>query len=81
MATIEITLPDELAEAAQNAGLLASASVEQWLREQLRKQRVDELFTAMDRMAAHGEPPVLSPEELAREIAGLRRRRQTGGQD
>lgn len=35
MTTIQITLPDQLAQDAQRAGLLASARLEQWLREQL----------------------------------------------
>ena len=40
-------------------------------REKL-KQRVDELFAAMDRMAAVDEPAVMSPEEVAQEIAAMR---------
>jgi hypothetical protein len=61
VATIEITLPDGLAKATQNAGLLTPAYLERWLREQLRTRRVEELFTAMDRMAVLDEPAVLSP--------------------
>lgn len=78
MTTIEITLPDQLAQVAQSAGLLTSANLENWLREQLNKQRVDELFAAMDRMGAVDEPAKLSPEELAEEIAVLRIRRRAG---
>lgn len=76
MATVQITLPDQLAQDAQRSGLLAPAKVEKWLRDQLDCQRVDELFFAMDRMAAVDEPPALSPEEVAQEIATMRARRR-----
>ena len=39
-------------------------------------QRVDELFAAMERMAAVDEPAVMSPEEVAQEIAALRAARR-----
>lgn len=76
MTTITITLPDQLAQEAQRAGLLAPARLEQWLREQLRTQRVDDLFAAMDRMAGVDEPPAMSPEEVAEEIAAMRAERR-----
>jgi hypothetical protein len=76
MTTVQITLPDQLAQEAQRAGLLSSAKLERWLRDQLEAQRVDELFTAMDRMAAVDEPAVMSPEEVAEEIAAMRAERR-----
>ena len=76
MTTVQITLPDQLAQEAQRAGLLAPARLEQWLREQLKTQRVDALFTAMERMAAVKEPAVMSPEEVATEIAAMRAERR-----
>ena len=78
MTTVQLTLPDQLAQEAKNAGLLTSARLEQWLREQLQRQHVDELFAAMDRMGAVDEPSLLSPEDLAVEIAALRAGRGTG---
>jgi hypothetical protein len=76
MTTVQITLPDQLAQEAQRAGLLSSARLEQWLREQLKTKQVDELFTALDRMAAVDEPPTMSPEEVACEIAAMRNARR-----
>lgn len=76
MTTVQITLPDQLAQEAQRAGLLSSARLERWLREQLEAQRVDGLFAAMDRMAAIDEPAVMSAEEVAREIAAMRAERR-----
>ena len=78
MTTIKLTLPDQLAEEARNAGLLTSARLEQWLREQLKNQHIDELFSAMDRMGAVDEPSPLSPKEVALEIAALRADKSRG---
>ena len=52
MTTVQITLPDQLAQEAQSAGLLTSATIERMLREQLKTRHGDELFAAMDRMVA-----------------------------
>lgn len=76
MTTVQIILPDQLAQEAQRAGLLSSARLERWLRDQLKTQRVDELFAAMDRMATVDEPAVISPEEVAQEIATMRAERR-----
>lgn len=77
MTTVQITLPDQLAQEAQRAGLLSTAKLERWLRDQLDAQRVDELFAAMDRMAAVDEPAVMSPEEVTQELAAMRAERRT----
>ncbi len=76
MTDIQISLPDQLAEEAQRAGLLSSAQLERWLREQLNLQRVGELFLAMDRMAATPEPAAMSPDEIAQEMAAMRAERR-----
>jgi hypothetical protein len=72
MTKIQISLPDQLAEDAQRAGLLSSNKLEMWLREQLNAQRANELMSAMERMAAVSDPAVMSPEEMAQEIALMR---------
>lgn len=76
MTTVEIALPDQLAQDAQRAGLLSPARVEKWLRDQLEERQVDELFAAMDRMACVGEPAVMSPQDVADEIAAMRAERR-----
>jgi hypothetical protein len=80
MTTVQITLPDQLAQEAQRAGLLSPRAIERWLREQPKARHVDELFSAMDRMAAVNEPAAMSPEEVAEEISAMRaeRRAKTG---
>jgi len=74
--TVQITLPDRLAQEARQAGLLSQPMLERWLRDQLKARQVDELFAAMDRMAIVSEPAVMSPEEVAEEIAVMRAERR-----
>ncbi len=69
MRSIQIDLPDQLAEDAQRAGLLSSEKLEAWLRQELKTKRIDELFRAMERMAAVPDPAPMSSEEVAEEIA------------
>lgn len=76
MTTVQITLPDQLAQEAQNAGLLTSATIERMLREQLKTKHADELFEAMDRMVAIDNPATMSPEEVAEEIRVMRAERR-----
>ena len=76
MTTVEITLPDQLAQEARQAALLSPDMFEQWLREQLRSRRVAELFSAMERMSASNAVPEMSPEEVAEEIKAMRAERR-----
>jgi len=71
MTTVQITLPDQLAQEAEQAGLLSSESVEKLLRDQLKSKKVEQLFSAMDRMSA-ADSSALTPEEVAGEIAAMR---------
>jgi len=77
MTTVQITLPDQLVQEAQRAGLLSPRAIERWLREQLKARHADELFAAMDRMAAVDEPAVMSPEEVSEEVRVMRAERRT----
>lgn len=76
MTKVEITLPDQLAEDAKRAGLLSPELLERWLRERLKAQREDQLFGAMDLIAAVDEPSVMSPDEIVKEIAAMRGERR-----
>jgi hypothetical protein len=76
MTTVQITLPDQLVQEAQRSGLLSPELFEKWLREQLKAQHVDELFSAMDRMAALDAPPIMTPDAVAEEIAAMRAERR-----
>jgi len=76
MTTVQINLPDQLAQEAQRAGLLTPSALECILREHLKVRKVDTLFEAMDRMAAVDEP-AMAPEEVAEELHRMRAERRT----
>lgn len=69
--TVQITLPAQLADEAQKAGLLTESAVADWLQRELdRRARADAFFAAIDQLA-QVQPP-LTPEEIAVEIAAHR---------
>jgi hypothetical protein len=69
MATVDLklSLPEQLLKEAEEAGLLNPTSIERLLREEIRRRRVDNLFTAADRLAGL-DLPVMSDEEISEEI-------------
>jgi len=81
MTTVQITLPDQLAQDAQRAGLLSQPVMEKLLREKLQMQRIDEFFVASERMAQVSEPSAMSPEEVADEIRAMREERRAKASD
>jgi hypothetical protein len=70
MTTITVSLPDELAQQAQSAGLLRPDAIERLLREAMKKRQVEQLFTTMDKLAAL--EPALTEAEIDAEIAAAR---------
>lgn len=77
MTTVRITLPDQLAQEAKQAGLLSEAVIEKLLREQLQARRQEAFFAALARMEQVAEPPMMSPEEVAKEIHDMRKERRS----
>ena len=73
---LKLSLPDNLAKQACQAGLLTPEAMEAMLRDRLKAQHVDELFEAMDRMAAVDTPAAMSPGEVAEEIRVMRAERR-----
>ena len=76
MTIIQITLPDQLAQETERAGLLTSETLGRILRERLKEERINELFEAMDRMSDIDTPAVMSPEEVAEEMRIMRAERR-----
>ncbi|MHB1076103.1 hypothetical protein [Thiobacillus sp.] len=76
MTTVQITLPDQLAQEAKQAGLLSEAALAKLLREQLQARRQDTFFTALERMEQTPEPSTMSPEDVADEIRTMRAERR-----
>jgi Arc/MetJ family transcription regulator len=76
MKNVQITLPDDLARDAAEAGLLSGDNLEQLLRDAVKTLRKSNLRKAMDRMAETSSGPAMSPEEVAAEIAKFRAERR-----
>ena len=74
---LTLKLPDEIARQAVAAGLLKPEAVARLIREALqRRQRVDQLFSAADRLATLDMPP-LSEGEVESELQVIRRARRS----
>ena len=68
---ITLNIPADLAQRAQQAGLLTDDVLTEWIRRELdRRQRAEAFFETIDQLAAL--EPKLSPEEIAAEIAAHR---------
>jgi hypothetical protein len=70
MTNITVSLPDDLAQQAQSAGLLRPEAIVALLREAMRKRQVEQLFTTMDKLAQL--KPALTEAEIDAEIAAAR---------
>ncbi len=75
MVTIEITLPDSLAEEARRAGVLTQQAIERMVREAVRHQALAGLKEAKDRIAAV-EGREMTAEEIQEEIKAARAERR-----
>jgi len=74
MAQVLVTLPDEVAQQAQQAGLLRPEVLAHLLRETLRKDRVERLFATMNKLAQLTPP--LTEDEIEAEIDAARAARR-----
>jgi len=72
MTTVQITLPDKLAQEAQQAGLLSSESLEELLRRQLRTRAASELLSVLDKLDGVDTDEDFSPEAMAEEVRAMR---------
>ena len=73
---ITITLPDDIAQAAEERGLLTPDALEQLIRAEVGRREHQRLRTMIDDLASIEEPP-LSNDELNAEIHAARAERRT----
>jgi hypothetical protein len=78
MTTVQIELPDQLAEEARRAGLLTQEAIERLMREAIRRQALSELRRGMERMAAADEPE-MTADEIQQEVEAARTERRARG--
>ncbi|MHB8447755.1 MAG: hypothetical protein ACYC9P_07505 [Rudaea sp.] len=71
MTTVQITLPDALAQEAAQAGLLAADKIEALLRQHLRTERIERMQTVRAKLGEDPLPP-MTPEEIQAQIAAYR---------
>jgi len=73
MTNIAVSLPDDLAQQAQAAGLLRPAAIETLLREAMKRRDIGELFASIDKLNAL--EPALTEAEIDAEMAAARAER------
>jgi len=72
---LKLNLSESLALEAKDKGLLEAPAVERMLRAELKRNRVDQLFAAADRLAAQNQP-ALTEAEVEAEIQAARTQRR-----
>ncbi len=75
MTTIQIQLPDDLAQDAQAAGLLTPDAIERLLRERLRRQAGDALQAMWNRMPVEELTPEIE-KMIDEEVQAVRAERR-----
>ncbi len=77
MTTVQITLPDQLAQEAQAAGLLTPEAMAAMLREQLRRQAGESLRAMWERMPREELTPEIEQmiDDEVRAVRAERRKR------
>ena len=78
MTTVQITLPDELAQKAANAGLLSPEAIEAMLRDQLRRCAGKQLRAVWQRMPQEELTPEIE-QEIVEEVRKVRAERRLRG--
>lgn len=70
MSEVVLTLPDDVAKEAEDNGLLKPAFITSILKDELRRRKINRLFTTMDKLAESGEP--MTEEEVMAEVRAAR---------
>lgn len=80
MTTVQIELPEQLAQQARQAGLFSSQKMEAILRAQLRREAIESLRAMHARLPAEELTPEIEQEivETVRQVRAERRQRSAG---
>lgn len=76
MTEVTVTLTNDIAQQARQAGLLRSEALAALLRDAMRQGRIERLFATMDKLSQL-QPP-LSEEEIQAEIKAVYAERRAG---
>ncbi len=75
MSQVVLTLSDDLAKEAEANGLLKPEFIASLLKAEIRRRKINKLFSAADRLAQLDEP--LTEADIKAEIATVRKARQS----
>jgi hypothetical protein len=75
MTQVTVSIPDELAQRARNAGLLSDAAIRQLLEDAMRREAGRELLRLAEDIRAAQVPP-MSDEEILAEVKAVRAERR-----
>lgn len=78
MTTVQINLPDELAQKAASAGLLSAEAMEAMLREQLRRRAGEALQAMWQRLPQEELTPEIE-QEIVEQVRQVRAAQQGRG--
>jgi hypothetical protein len=67
MVTIQLSIPEDLADEANTLGLLEATALKNLIQKEIRRLRIEELFAAADDIASLGGEP-MTPEQVEQEI-------------
>lgn len=76
MTTLQVNLPDDLAQRAQSAGLLTDTAIQKLLEDAIRREAGRRLLDTATRLQQAGIPP-MSDEEVVAEVKAVRAARRT----
>ena len=75
MSEVVLTLPDDLASEAKEMGLFKPLLAASLFKEEIRRRKVNRLFTTAARLAEAGDP--MSEEEVMEEVRKAREERRS----
>lgn len=75
MTQVTVSLPDDLAQRARNAGLLSDSGIQQALEDAIRRQAGERLRDLMDRMPREALTPEIE-QEIVNEVRAYRAERR-----
>jgi hypothetical protein len=78
MTELVVSLPDDLAQRARDAGLLSDSAIQRLLEEAMRREAGGKLMAIAERIHAAGIPP-MSDEEIVAEVKAVRAERRAAG--
>lgn len=76
MTTLQVELPDDLAERAQRAGLLTDIAIQKLLEDAIRREAGGRLLDIGERLQQAGIAP-MSDEEVVAEVKAVRAARRS----